>query len=205
MHRKQRVSSIPSLKRKTDWILDAEKKANYFVDTFELKNIIIEKEINEYSEIACDNLTFYCGLQILEATEEMLRALNESSALGPDMVPTWFLEQCSHVLAPILHKLINAMLSCGELQILRMMHWVFHCVKRKSAYDLGNCKGTHLTAQISKFAAKVIASLLVPQLIRNGTFGCNQFAYIPERSAREPLAQLLRWRCLFCKKHNIAI
>ena len=52
--RKQRVSSIPILKRVKDWILDAKEKANYFVNTLESKNVMIKEEVNDYSEIAYD-------------------------------------------------------------------------------------------------------------------------------------------------------
>ena len=74
---------------------------------------MIEEEDNEYSEIAYDHPTFYCGLQIIEATEKALSSLDEDIALGPDMVPTMLLKRCSHVLAPPLHKLIVAILSIG--------------------------------------------------------------------------------------------
>ena len=64
----------------------------------------------------------------------------------------------------------------------------------------------HLTSQISKVVERVIASLFVPHLISSRTFGRNQFAYMPERSARDALAQLvLTWICLFGKKRNVAV
>ena len=117
------------------------------------------------------------------------------------MVPTRLLKRCSHVLAPVLQKLIIAILSIGEWPLLWMMHWVVPLFKRKSVYDPGNYRGIHLTSQISKVAERVIAALFVPQLIHNGTFGRNQFAYMPERGARDALAQLvLTWISLFDKK-----
>ena len=73
--------------------MDAEEKANYFVDIFATKTIMIEEEDNEYSEIAYDHPTFYCGLPSLEATEKALSSLNEDGALGPDMVPTRLLKR----------------------------------------------------------------------------------------------------------------
>ena len=60
-----------------------------------------------------------------------------------------------------------------------------------------------MTSQISKDAERVIAALFVPQLICSGTFGRNQFAYIPERGARDALAQLvLTWISLFGRKRK---
>ena len=81
-----------------------------------------------------------------------------------------------------------------------MVHWVVPLFKRKSVYDPGNYSGIHLTSQISKVAERTIAALFVPQLIHNGAFGRNQFAYMLERGARDALAQLvLPWISLFGK------
>ena len=178
--RKQRISNIPSLKRGTEWILEAEEKANCFVSAFESKNIMIDEEHNEYSAIAYVHPTFYCGLPTVEATEKALTSLDEDSALGPDLVPTRILKKCAKVLAPVIHMLILSILKFGEWPTLWMMHWVIPLFKRKSVYDLANYRGIHLTSQISKVAEKVIASLSVPQLIWTEAYGRNQFAYMPE-------------------------
>ena len=111
--RKQRVSNIPALKRGTDWILDAEDKANCFASAFEAKNIMIDAEVNEYSEIPYVHSTFVCSMPTIEATENALKTLDEDSALGPDMIPTRILKQCADALAPVLHKLIIAILTFG--------------------------------------------------------------------------------------------
>ena len=87
-NRKQQVSSIPALKDGANWILEAEAKANCFATTFESKNTMIDEEANEYTEILDSHLTFYCGLLIIEATEQALKTLDEDSAPGPDMSPT---------------------------------------------------------------------------------------------------------------------
>ena len=51
MDRKQRVSNILAVKRGAEWILEPDEKANCFVNAFEAKNIMIDAEANEYSEI----------------------------------------------------------------------------------------------------------------------------------------------------------
>ena len=90
--------------------------------------------------------------------------------------------------------------------MLWIVHWVIPLYKRKSVYDPRNYRGIHLTSQISKVAARVVASLFVPQLVYTGAFGRNQFAYMPERGARDALAQLvLTWISLFAKKRKIAV
>jgi hypothetical protein len=66
--RKHGVSNIPALKRGTEWILEAEEKANCFANAFESKNIMIDAEINEYSEVPNVHPTFFCGMPTIEAT-----------------------------------------------------------------------------------------------------------------------------------------
>ena len=138
MNRKQRVSNIPALKDKSTWLLDAEQKANCFVKCFESKNVMIDKEANEYSEVDVAHAVFYSDLQTIEATEQALKQLDEDSALGPDMVPTRILKRCAHVLAPVLHMLIVAILTFAEWPALWMTHRVVPLYKRKSVYDAAN-------------------------------------------------------------------
>ena len=101
------------MKRWTEWILDAEDKANCFASAFEAKNIMIDAEVNEYSEIPYVHSTFVCGMPTIEATENALKTLDEDSALGPDMIPTRILKRCAHALAASLHKQTIAILSFG--------------------------------------------------------------------------------------------
>ena len=153
---------MPVLKHGVEWIREPEEKANCFVSVFEAKNIMIDAEANEYFEIAYTHPIFFCGLPTVEATEKALASLDEDSALGPDLVPTRILKRCAKVSAPGLHLLILAILKFGEWPTLWMEHWVVHLFKWKSGYDPGNYKGMHLTSQIIKVAARVIASLTVP-------------------------------------------
>ena len=97
------MSNIPALKHGTEWILEAEEKANCFVSAFEATTIMIDAEANEYSEIAYVLPILFCGLPIIEATEQEPASLAEDSALGPDLVPTRILKRCAKVLAPVLH------------------------------------------------------------------------------------------------------
>ena len=97
--------------------MDVQKKVDYFVNTFETKNKRIAEKVNEYSEIAYEHPTFNCGLPTLEATETAARSIDEDSAVGSGMMPTRFLKRCSHVLAPVLHKLMIATLIFRKSQI----------------------------------------------------------------------------------------
>ena len=115
MARKQRVSNIPALKDGARWILAAEDKANRFAETFEKKNEMIEEEANEFSMVfdAHVQASSPC-LPTVEATEEILKALDEDSALGPDFLPTRILKRCAHALAPVFHMLLLAILKVGK-------------------------------------------------------------------------------------------
>ena len=93
MDRKQQVSNIPALKQGAEWILEPEEKANCFVSAFAAKNVMIDAEANEYSEIAYTHPILFCALPTIEATEKALASLDEDSALGPDLVPTWILKR----------------------------------------------------------------------------------------------------------------
>ena len=141
-----------------------------------------------------------------DAPEKALRGLDENSALGPDILPSRVLKRCSHLLAPVFHNFIIAILNFEEWPILWMMHSVVPLFNHKSIYDTGNYRGIHLTSQISNVVERAIASLFVPQVIHHGAFGRNQFAYMPERSAPDALAQLLRTLIsLFSKKLKIVV
>ena len=105
-----------------------------------------------------------------------------------------------------LHKLIIAILTFGEWPMVLTIDWVVPLFKRKSVFDPGNYRGIDLTSQISKVAERVIACLFVPQLISTGACGRNQFAYMPERGARDALAQLvLTWISLFGNNRKIVV
>ena len=87
-----------------------------------------------------------------------------------------------------------------------MVHWMVPLYKKNSVYDARNYRGIHLTSQLSKAAERVLASLFVLQLIHIGAFGYNQFAYMPERCARDALAHLFAtWISLFKRKRKIGV
>jgi hypothetical protein len=208
MDMKRRVMNIPALKDETGWVLLPEGKANCFADVFEKKNIMIEAEGNEYIEVIGGHAANspFSVLPSIGATEKALNDLDEDSALGPDKLPTRILKRCAKALAPVLHMLILAILTHGEWPSLWMIHWVVPLYKRKSVYNPCNYRGIHLTSQLSKVAERVLASLFVPQLISIGAFGYNQFAHMPERGARDALAQLvLTWISCFGQKQKVAV
>ena len=82
--------------------------------------------------------------------------------------------------------------------------WRFHNIiplfKRKARSDPKNYRGVHLTSQLSKVAERTIGKLFLPQLLRDGCFGENQFAYSAGRGHQDALAlSVLSW-LLHCRK-----
>ena len=106
-----------------------------FREMLRSKNVMIEEEANEYSKVDVAHAVFVYGLPTIEATEQALKHLDEDSALGPDKVPTRILKRSAHVLAPVLHMLIVAILTFGEWSALWATHWVVPLYKRKLAYE----------------------------------------------------------------------
>ena len=87
-----------------------------------------------------------------------------------------------------------------------MLHWIVPLYKRKSVYDAGNYRGVHLTAQISKAMERQLRMLFMPFVLRNDAFGPNQFAYVPERGARDALAYMvLEWITALAKGRKASV
>ena len=94
MQVKCKMSSIPALKMAQSWTMDATAKADMFVDTFASKNQMIEREVNLYTEIDAEHeADTDSELPGVETVEKILCNLDESSATGPDLVPTRILRR----------------------------------------------------------------------------------------------------------------
>ena len=79
------------------------------------------------------------------------------------------------------------------------LHTICPLYKKKSAFDPGNYRGVHLTPILSKIAEHVIGKYLIDYLRKN-SFGPNQWAFTPGRSARDLVTCLvMKWILAFCK------
>ena len=127
---------------------------------------MIKEEVNDYLEIKIiREAPIQAGLPTIETTRKILTQLAEESALGPDVVPMRILKRCAAVIAPLLHALILMILHHGEWPEIWMIHWVVPLYKNNWEYDARNYKSIRMTAQLSKAAERVLATLFVPQLI----------------------------------------
>ena len=79
------------------------------------------------------------------------------------------------------------------------LHTICPLYKKKSAFDPGNYRGVHLTPILSKIAEHVIGKYLIDYLRKN-SFGPNQWAFTPGRSARDLVTCLImKWILAFSK------
>jgi hypothetical protein len=83
-------------------------------------------------------------------------------------------------------------LETGKWPNLWLRHWIVPLHKKKAVFQPGNYRGVHLTAQLSKATERLLGLLWLPKLAKEpGFFGPNQFAYLPERGARDALAVMV--------------
>ena len=71
------------------------------------------------------------------------------------------------------------------------VHRVVPIYKKKALFAAGNYRGTHVTAQLSKVAERLLLPLIEPHISRAVAFGPNQFACTKGRGARDALAFLM--------------
>ena len=120
--------------------------------------------------------------------------LKNDSATGPDELPTRILTECAKQLAEPFCMLAKLILAQGRWPELWMEHWIVPLHKRNSVFKGANYRGVHLTAQASKTMERILLSLFMPYVVKHGSFGPNQFAYTPERGARDAIAYgVLDW------------
>jgi hypothetical protein len=204
-----RVCSIPALREEGGrWCFDAKSKADHLAKTFKSKYELGEPATNYYTEIG---VPYYgCQQALAEVTEEraerILTGLRTDSATGPDNLPTRILKECAKQLAKPFSTLAKRILKEGRWPEAWMIHWIVPLHKRNNVFLAGNYRGVHLTAQLSKAMERLLRTLFMPFLLINEVFGPNQFAYIPERGARDAMAHMvLVWISAVAKGRKVAI
>ena len=141
-----------------------------------------------------------------DIVEQILQELRSDSATGPDAIPTRILKECAKQLARPLLILANLILDNGRWPDIWMVHWIVPLHKKNNVYMASNYRGVHLTAQASKVMERIIRKSFQPFLLKNLSFGPNQFAYTPERGARDALVlPLITWITAFSKRQKVGI
>ena len=117
---------------------------------------------------------------------QVLGQLDPSSATGPDELPTRILRECATSLALPLLLLACQILRTGCWPALWLMHWIVPLYNKNAVFKPGNYRGIHLTAQLSKVMERLLGQLWLPDLAKQPSLcGPNQFAYMPEKGARD--------------------
>jgi hypothetical protein len=188
--------------------MEAEAKANHLADTFKSKYKMAEQEINDYTRIEVPQYQKQKTLNKIteEHAEKVLSDLRRDSATGPDELPARILKECAKELARPLCMLAEIIMSQGRWPEAWIMHWIVPLHKKGKVFLALNYRGVHLTAQISKAMERLLRTLFMPFLLERKVFGPNQFAYIPERGARDALAlMLLVWITALAKSRKIGL
>jgi hypothetical protein len=205
----QRVNNILALKSKEgEWVRDPAAKADLLAATFAGKNIMPPAQPNEFSKVLNKGTRMvHADVPTLGAAKYILEHLKDSSATGPDLLPSRILRECAAQLAVPLLYLACRILKTGRWPEMWIEHWIVPLYKKKAVYDPTNYRGVHLTAQISKAMERLIGTLWLPQLAAEPKFfGLNQFAYLPGKGARDALAvMVLTWLDGMCRKMKFGL
>ena len=190
----QKACSINALQGASGtWVRGTADKADLFATTFASKFQMPDSEENEHSLIEQRGTAMNkLGILTLHAAEQMLKQLDTDSATGPDELPTRIMRECASALAGPVLMLANQILRAGRWPEMWLRHWIVPLYKKKAVFDPNNYRGVHMTAQLSKVVERLLGLLWLPDLARQPELcGPNQFAYLPERGARDALAVMV--------------
>ena len=149
---------------------------------------------------------FFVSEPLLEDAEKIMQKLDESSATGPDKVPTKILKRCAQALALPVAMLAQSILATGRWPEAWVKHWIVPLYKKKAVFDPANYRGVHLSAQLSKVTERLIGLQWMHRVPGDLYIGANQFAYSAGRGSRDALAfVVLSWLEGFRRKCRFAM
>ena len=191
-----------------EWCIDAKSKADHLADTFKSKFKLSQNVTNCYTGM--EPLPYRGQTAIAEIIEDraekVLLNLRSDSATGPDQLPTRIIKECAKELAKPFCMLAKLILIEARWPELWTIHSIVPLYKESSVYSAMNYRGVHLTAQLSKAMVRFLGALFMSFLLKTIAFGSNQFAYTPERGARDVLAHIvLTWLTALAKGSKIAV
>ena len=172
--------NIPPLKRDDDqWAKTASEKADELARVFREKSRLPAREENEYTQLdepTSAQMPEFLRLRVRDV-KKILKALDETSGTGPDLLPARILRRCADVLALPVTLLTRKLLHEGRWPDCWRKHWVHSIYKKGSKAEATNYRGVHLTPQLSKVVERAVGTILLPWLEKQGAFGPNQYAY----------------------------
>ena len=205
---RQPMCSIPALKEESGSpVRSAEGKANLFAAKFQDKFVTPVLVENAYTELQCVVRKQHdLVLPDEQACERVLASLDDDSATGPDKIPARVLKKCSKVLAEPVRLLVERMLATGTWPGAWVLHWLVPLHKKKSPSDPKNYRAIHLTSQLGKVLERVFALCFTPYVLEQRLFGPRQFAYQPNKGARDVLAYLVAsWLTAFGNQQKVVL
>ena len=180
--------NIPPLQTDGGWVKEPIAKASTLSTTFASKCRLPDPQVNEFSYIHQAQATLQRFLCIRRRDVlKILKALDVTSATGPDGLPAILLQRCAEELAMPIALLSRACLNNGRWPACWRFHWIHPLHKKKSKADPGNYRGIHLTPQLAKVVERAVGQTFLPWLGSNA-FGEHQYAYSAGTSHRDALA-----------------
>ena len=142
-------------------------------------------EVNQdtpLSEFSGEQMPGFLRLRT-RTVKKLLKALDESSCTGPDLLPARVLKKCADVLALPIMFMTCTLLREGRWPACWRNHWVHSIYKKGIKAEAKNYRGVHLTAQLSKVVERAVATLLLPWQRSQGRPGgqCLQLAACARR------------------------
>jgi hypothetical protein len=204
LHRKAKLTSIPTLKDESGWITEPKLKANAFASTFAAKAALPDEVVDTpYFGVAGEQSLDWIPFRT-RACKRFLKLLNKNKATGSDKISAQILKMLAECLALPLTKVVRRLFHEGCWPKCWKYHLVVPIFKKGAAFKPGNYRGVHLTTILSKVAEKMIALHLVP-FLRKHAFGENQWAFTTGLSAKDLVAMLMcSWILAICTGHKIA-
>ena len=185
------TANIPPLKLNEDqWATTAQSKADELAKTFRAKSQLLQGETNAYTMLETATSHRMPGFLRLRVRDvrKLLKALDEFSGTGPDMLPSRVLKRCAEEIALPVTLLTRILLRERRWPTCWRKHWVHSIFKKGSKAEAKNYRGVHLTPQLSKVIERAVGSLLLPWLEKHEAFGPHQYAYGKGRGYKDALA-----------------
>ena len=198
--------NIPPLRCGDEWAKDPVAKATLLAETFASKARLPDTATNAFSGIESADTALNGFLRLrVRSVLKILKALDEDSGTGPDLLPALILRRCADELALPITLLSRLCLNSGRWPLCWRRHWIHPLHKRKSKADPRHYRGVHLTPQLAKVVERAIGGLFVPWLGEHG-FGEHQYAYSHGKSHRDVLAvNLCSWLLLMEDDHAVGL
>ena len=137
---------------------------------------------------------------------KLMEQLDDSTATGPDGLPSLILKKCARELSYPVAKLVRLILLHGVWPETWRIHWILPLYKRMSRSLPKNYRGIHLTNQLSKIVERFIGKLFLPRVQDLGLFGPRQFAYSQGKSYKDaPAVCVCEWIWALCHNGRIGL